>query len=256
MSRLKSYSVSTLKEYGFYLILLILSITIAYTTGVYGMKVGGAIFGGIIALAALLAVFYNYRSGFYFLLFYVFFIFVIAGFISIPIPIGMIVDALCILTLISMWIHFHNTPGLVKEYPFRNIIGYLVIVTVAMDVVQLLNPFIEDFTFGFVTFRETIYLLCTYFIAFQALNTRKAIVTFSLVWIVFSLFVAAYAIKQEHIGLSDVEWNYLRSDQRRYELYVIWGHVRKWSFLSDPSAFGITMAFCGIFCFVIALRKF
>lgn len=256
MSRLKSYPVALLKEYAFYFLLLVISITIAYTTGVYGIKVGGAIFGGIIALASILVLFYNYRSGFYFLVFYVYFIFVIAAFVTMPIPNGMIVDALCILTLLSMWIHFHNAGTLVREYPFRNLIGYLVIITVSIDVIQLANPFALDVNFGFITFRETIYLISTYFIAFQVLNTRSAIAKFSFLWVAFSLTVAFYAIKQEHLGLSDVEWAYLRSDPRRYELYVIWGHVRKWSFLSDPSVFGITMAFCGVFCFVISLRRF
>jgi putative inorganic carbon (hco3(-)) transporter len=256
MSRVRSYPFTLLKEYAFYLILLVLSITIAYATGVHGLKAGAAILAAVIGIAALLTLFYNYHSGFYLLVIYVYYIFVLGPFIPPPIPYGVVIDALCILTLLSMWIHFFNSSQLDREYPFRNLIGYLVIVLVALDFVQLLNPAMTDTRFGFITFRETVYLICTYFIAFQVLNTRSAISFFSILWIILSLTVAFYAIKQEHIGLTDEEWSYLRSDPRRYELYVIWGHVRKWSFLSDPSAYGITMAFCGIFCFVISLRKF
>ncbi|HEY3405728.1 MAG TPA: hypothetical protein VGK59_20230 [Ohtaekwangia sp.] len=256
MSRLRSYPVTVIKEYTFYLILLVVSIAIAYATGMHGIKAGAAILAAVMGTAALLGLFYNYRSGFYLLVFYIFYIFVVGVYIPPPIPFGMVVDALCILTLLSMWIHFFNSPSLEREYPFKNLIGYLVIILVSLDAVELLNPLMTDTKFGFITFRETVYLICTYFIAFQVLNTRSAIVFFSFMWIAFSLTVALYGMKQEYLGLTEEEWGYLRSDPRRYELYVIWGHVRKWSFLSDPSAYGITMAFCGLFCFVIALRKF
>ncbi|RMG25479.1 MAG: O-antigen ligase domain-containing protein, partial [Bacteroidetes bacterium] len=71
--------------------------------------------------------------------------------------------------------------------------------------------------------------------------------------ILLLLLAALYGLKQELIGFSDYEKWWVYNDPLRYDLYFIWGHMRIFSFMSDPSIFGILMACGAMFCFVLAM---
>jgi putative inorganic carbon (HCO3(-)) transporter len=256
MQFLKTFESSSNKDYLLFTVLFIVCIGLAVVSGVYGLVFGVVILVAIVCLAALIALFFNHRIGLYYILAYVFYMFLINKVAIVPFPLGVIVDLLCAITGLSLWINFHYNPDPLRTHPFRNVIGYFVLACVAMDVVQLGNPLGGgSFSNALVTFREAIYLISTFFIAYHTLDTKKEIVKFTYVWVIFSATVAVYGLKQEWFGLSDAEWYFLRSDPRKFELYVTWGHVRKWSFLTDPSIYGMMMALSSIFCFVLTLRK-
>ncbi len=259
MSRLSIFRVGSLKHFFVYALLLFISLSIAYTTGAYGIKVGGGIVALIASLFVVVFIFYRYTFGFYVLLVYAHFMFFLSSYLSELIPVGAIIDAILFLILFTILIHkkFQTTGSIVKEYPFKNAIGIMIIISVVYDLTQVLNP-VSTFSIGFsvLELRESLYLILIYFITYKIFNSYKAIVNYTLIWVFLSFIVAAYGLYQEYVGLQDFEWAFLRRDPRRFELYFIWGRIRKWSFLSDPSVFGMQMAFCGIFCFIIALGKF
>ncbi len=259
MSKLSIFRADSLKQFSVFLFLLVVSLLIAYTTGVYGIKIGAGIVILIVSLVAVVYIFYRYTFGFYVLLIYSHFMFAIGMFVTLPIPMGTIIDAILVLILIAILIHkkFQSNSSLPTEHPFKNVVGVLIVISFIYDVIQVLNP-VSTLGLGatLMALRESMYLILIYFISFKILNSYKSIVQYSLIWVFLSLLVAGYGLVQEFSGLRDFEWEFLRSDPRRFELYYIWGRIRKWSFLSDPSVFGMQMSFCGIFCFIVALGKF
>jgi len=70
------------------------------------------------------------------------------------------------------------------------------------------------------------------------------------------LLVALYALKQEYIGIESFELRWLHATPERFKLAFIWGHLRKWSFLSDISAFGLFAAYTGLVSGILAMGPF
>jgi putative inorganic carbon (hco3(-)) transporter len=58
------------------------------------------------------------------------------------------------------------------------------------------------------------------------------------------------------VGLTDFEWRWMNATPDRMQLYMIWGKLRKFSMLSDPSSFGLFMAFSCLGCIVLAMGPF
>jgi len=248
----------TIKDSTSFVFLALLSITIAYATGVYGIQSGGIILALVFIISGLLAtLFWNYRVGIYILLVYIYVMFRVATFVRAVIPFGIVVDLLLFLAIIGMLVQ-RPAGSLPKgnNNPFRSAIGYAILATFILDMIQMFNPGANDFGNSMTAFRDTVYLVLFYFLTYRYFERYTSIVNYTFFWIALSFVVALYGLHQEYFGLTEKEWIYLRSDSRRLELYFVWGNVRKWSFLSDPSVFGMLMAFTTIFCFVIALRKF
>jgi putative inorganic carbon (HCO3(-)) transporter len=75
--------------------------------------------------------------------------------------------------------------------------------------------------------------------------------------LLLSLLAALYAFKQEFIGFSASEEQFLHSDPGALDLLFIDGHWRKFSFLSDPVAFSYNMVISSILavCMTGATKK-
>jgi O-antigen ligase len=95
-----------------------------------------------------------------------------------------------------------------------------------------------------------------YVACYQMFRNVKEVKKFTVFWLVIALIVALYGCFQEWVGLTDFEMNWITSNPDRYKLYYIWGNMRKFSFLSDPSSFGLFMAMGGLACIVLAMGPF
>jgi hypothetical protein len=95
-----------------------------------------------------------------------------------------------------------------------------------------------------------------FFAFFHLFLSIEEVKKFTILWIVLGTIVGLYGIWQEYIGLSQAELNWVYSNPGRTDLLVIWGHMRKFSLLSDPSAFGLFMAFTSLAAFILALGPY
>jgi hypothetical protein len=134
-------------------------------------------------------------------------------------------------------------------------ITYLYIVIVVYQLLQVFNPNATSFIGWIVAFRgNTSFLL---FFAFVYLfRSFEEVKKFTTLWLVLAGMVAFYGIWQEYVGLSAAERHWIYSNPGRTDLLVIWGHVRKFSLLSDPSSFGLFMSFSALACLVLSLGPF
>ncbi|MBL7856242.1 MAG: O-antigen ligase family protein [Cyclobacteriaceae bacterium] len=76
---------------------------------------------------------------------------------------------------------------------------------------------------------------------------------FTKFWLAIALLAALYGMHQEHVGFTSFE---IRSASANGGLKPIWGRIRKWSFLSDVSAFGLFMSYSATICFILSLGPF
>ncbi len=236
--------------------LVAFSVGLSVLTSEVGLVGGAALFVGFLSLFAVGFSLAKPMLGFYILYLFTFFLFYIERLVTLPMPIGIFVDVLIWLVFIAILIQNRMARVRMPQEvsPFKTFVGYLIIITVAHDTLQLLN--MHDYV-GMdrviATYRESIYLILVFFITYKLFDTRKLAQHYVYLLLALMLVVAAYGLFQEYAGLRDFEWSWLRADPRRFELYYIWGRVRKWSILSDPSAFGMLMAFGGIVAFALAI---
>lgn len=120
---------------------------------------------------------------------------------------------------------------------------------------DLFNPVFHNRS-GVTNFiRKQFGLFVFFFVSYFVINSYKSIVRFMNVWLVLVMAIAVYGIKQQWIGFSDKEMNWLISVPERYELFNQSGFVRKFSFLNDPAAFGTLCASSAVFTLVLAIRS-
>jgi putative inorganic carbon (HCO3(-)) transporter len=227
-----------------------------FKTGVAG---GIMAVGGIGAMLLVLLVFNNYRDGFLLIVFYSFFMFHIYRIIPpsmAGIPVGVGVDLLLVLVLLSVLVHKQRPGEKLESSSYKNPVIYAFMIFLGYTMLLLLHPSSRSVLGRVVAVREMIMLVTSLLIVLHVFRTDKMIKFFLKFWIFFATLAALYGIYQEIFGLQDWELRWLNSNPETAKLAFIWGHYRKWSFLSDINAFGLFMSYAGIVCIVLALGPF
>jgi putative inorganic carbon (HCO3(-)) transporter len=233
-------------------VLLLISLAVAYLLATKGIMVAPIVVIGLLGVFVAGIILYDYRVGFYLLFAFGVFMFYIDRIIASPIPQGVVYDALAALTFIALFVNGKDK----RDWTFfKNPITITFAVITTYQLLQLFNPYAVSPIGWLVSMRNnTSFLL--YVVCFQLFNTLKDVKRFTAVWVTLAMIVALYGIYQELAGLTDFEMRWMHSVPERIQLYIIWGKLRKFSMLSDPSAFGLFMAFTGLACLVLALGPF
>jgi len=132
-------------------------------------------------------------------------------------------------------------------------ISVLIIVWVIYNLFQALNPWAESRLAWLFTVRSMGGLILLYFIACHAFKTYESIKTILKFILSLAFISALYGLKQEFFGFTNQELAWLYSDPHRFELIFQWSRLRIFSFFSDPTNFGIYMAYVGTFNIILAL---
>lgn len=209
---------------------------------------GYAILVLILGIVSILLVLYRYMLGLYFIFFLSIFMIYIQRLIQSDFPLGIVYDFFIILTFLSLLIASKNS--IWKS--FLNPITWAFLLLMFYQLFEVFNLYGTFLAWG-VSLRKGVYFLL-FILAMQAVIAANGVKKITYTWMVFALIVALYGIYQQIFGLTDAEWNWVYSDPDRIGIYFVWGKMRKFSLLSDPSSFGIFMAFCGLACLVLAIR--
>jgi putative inorganic carbon (hco3(-)) transporter len=189
----------------------------------------------------------------------IYLIFVLSVFMSflnrmtgLQIPYGIFTDLLAGLTFLIML--FSNKQKTNWSH-LRSSITYFYIFIVVYQLLQVFNPNATSFIGWIVAFRmNTSFLL--FFAFYHLFQSLEEVKKFTILWVVLASIVAIYGIWQEVVGLNPMERAWVYNDPIRKGLYLIWGHLRVFSLLSDPAAFGLFMGFSGLACFVLMMGPF
>lgn len=243
---LKTESVVTPQLF-FALFLSLGTVLVAYLN-VFSPGVNGfVVLAGIIGLFAALLVSVKYQYGIYLLMLMGTFMFYVQRLIQTSFPFGIFYDLLVVMTFVALIASRKNK---LDWTGFKNGITFTFAILIVLHLVQVLNP-AGSFTAWLVSLRNnTAFLL--YIVFFHAFFSLEALKKITVFWLVLALLVALYGIYQEVFGLTEFELYWVHKVPERYKLYYIWGNMRKFSFLSDPSSYGIFLAFSGLSCLTLS----
>ncbi len=248
LTRLKNSSQSLLLFAG----LAAISLLVTYLLVQGGVMVAPIIILSLFGIVIFIGMVMNYRWGFYVLFILGNFMFYIDRIVTSPIPLGIVYDTIPVLTFILLFI---NNKDRLNWTLFRSPIMIAFLVLTVYQLLQLFNPNAISTIGWLVAFRNNTSFLI-FIICFQMFSTKEEIKKFVFVLIGLATMVALYGIYQEVFGLTDFETRWVYASQSRIDLLFIWGHLRKFSFLSDPSAFGLFMGFSALASLVLAMGPF
>ncbi len=209
---------------------------------------------GLIGVGIILICFLNPEMGFIFTFLFCSFIFIIARIIGKEdIPYGIIRDAMLSVIFLGVIVQRHLTkPGpWIKPSPI--FITYVLFTLYLL--IQFFNPD-GSITGWLVGMRSYISYFILYLIIMHILKDYRSIVRFTKLWLVVFFLAALYTFYQEWAGLPDYDYRWVTANPKRIGLNFSGGRWDLWSFFSDVAAFGITMAFSGIFCVVMSTGPF
>jgi hypothetical protein len=135
---------------------------------------------------------------------------------------------------------------------FRMPVGIMMIVLVLFLLMQMFNIYGHAFEGWFQSFRRFLGSVLLLIISYSIFTTYEKIKRFIIVLFVLCVITAIYACIQQYHGLFDFEYYWVTSNPNRYGLYFIMGDFRKFSTMSDPTAFAIAMSASAIFFLIIA----
>jgi len=219
--------------------------------------VGLAFLGLILLCFVLLIVFNNYRDGFLLLTIYAFIMFQLFRIVRPTIdnvPMGVGVEILLMLLLMS--VAFKNAKEKKDPELYKNPITHALMIYVGFSLLILFNPLSRAVMGRVMALREISAFAIAFVVALQVFKTRSFIFRYLNFWIFLALVAALYGIYQEAFGLQSWELSWLYSQPDQGKLAIVWGHIRKWSFLSDINSFGLLMAYGAIVCIILAFGPF
>lgn len=232
-------------------VLVLISLAITYLLVVQGTLVSAMVILATLGIATFAVAVRDYRLGLYIIFILGMFMFYIDRVARLSFPIGTIYDALVGLVFVALFVNKGKNDWTL----FKNPVTITFLIIIAYQVLQLFNPNANSAVAWLVSLRNNISFLI-YVICFQMFSSVREVKRFLTVWLVLAFMVAGYGIYQEMFGLTEFEWTWLHSVPERINLYLIWGKLRKFSFLSDPSSYGLFMAASSLCALMLAMGPF
>ena len=241
---------------GFLLAAILLLFTIALAIIVAVQPLGFLIIGAILGLSFVLLILAFPLVGFYFCFILSFFIFDLIRFFNTELPLVVALDVLSYLTFAGVLIN-----KVIKKEPFwkncRSPIVVMYVIVLLYFIFQFFNPNGGSNELYFLSSRRFIALLLFMYCAIQLFKDYKTIKQFFIVLLILSVIAGLYACYQQWFGLPKFELDYMFSDPDRLQIalfYMTLGSLRKASFLSDCSAFGLMMSGTAIIALAFFLK--
>ncbi|WP_375579313.1 hypothetical protein ABWH96_20285 [Marivirga tractuosa] len=235
------------------LALLFLAILIPYLMVKISYLLAVILLITIVSFLVVISIFWSYRTGLYILLVYSSFIFLIDRILMVDVPYGIAVEFLIILIFIALLIQQKGKNSF--QWKLNEPIVIIQIIFYSYFILQIANPNAVSISAWLASSRFlTTFLL--FYIILHFFSSIRHIKFFTISWLIIAMMVASYGIFQEYFGLRDFEWRWIRAVPNRYDLYFVWGQMRKFSFLSDPSAYGLFLGFTGLSTLMMSLALF
>jgi putative inorganic carbon (HCO3(-)) transporter len=225
-------------------ILLLISVGLGALIAYKGMLAGALILVLMIVPPVIYSVVVFPQFGMVVLLVLAYLLFYIMRF-GIDFPMGTMMDGIQGLLILGFFIHQKRNPN---WKVFHGPISTMILIWIFYNLLEVANPVTESRLAWVYTIRAVAIVMLTYFVFMYQIRTVKQIRFLLKMWIVLAVFAALYAFKQEFIGFSAAEEEWLYSDPNIKELLFIAGHWRKFSIFSDPVAFSYNMVVSSILC--------
>ncbi|MEJ7912620.1 MAG: hypothetical protein WKF70_05655, partial [Chitinophagaceae bacterium] len=203
---------------------------------------GFGLFGVVLGFFTIVTCIANTEAGLYINLAYAFFAFHFSRFLfQDAFPVGVVTDVLIGATFLSLLIRGTNLRKSFSEFS-KTSVGIAILIFLFYLVIELANPFGQTFEGWFQTFRRFLGSVVLLYVAFNLFTSYEKIRRFIITLFILCTVVGLYACIQQVHGLFDFEIAWVTATENRFGLIYIGGEFRKFSTMSDPTAFGILMA--------------
>jgi len=235
------------------ILLPLLSVIVTYFIAASGGKMGYLFIVGAIGLICTVLAFSYPAFGLYFTIVVAFFFADIKRLLRHDLPMGVYIDVLCVLTFVGVIIQKRQKrENFFANYNHPICIAFLVMIVYSM--IQIFNPNGGPLGSSLIILRRFIALQLMFFAAVEILGTKEKMVYFLKFWLFFATIAALYACYQEWFGYPAYEMAYIYSDPLIEGLLSLDnGNYRKFSFLADPTSFGIMMSGSALLCLTLIL---
>lgn len=235
-----------------YAFLLFCALGISYIFATQGLVTAIVIAGLIIGTPMALGSMFDLKFGVILITVIAYFVLGIKRYAE-QVPLGLAMDALTAIMLLGLFVKQVKE----RDWSFaKNPISKVVLVWMFYSIAMIANPEAPSRIAYIYVIRSMAGLMAMYFIISYAITTFRFVKYLTNTLVIVLFLAAIYGLKQQFIGFSDYETWWVVSDPLRYDLYFIWGRMRIFSFMSDPSIFGILMACGAMFCFVLAMGPY
>lgn len=170
--------------------------------------------------------------------------------VELPIPIGTVIEAIQVMVLLGIFLNGRQ----MEWHRLRNPAFYLVLIWVGFTCLQYFNPETPDRASWLIRFRTLSFQwLCAAIIVSVIPITRRDIKVLLVSWFVWSLAAAAWGFKQQYIGLTESEMDWLINFGAK--THLLFGQLRSFSFYSDAAQFGVEMAGATLVCLILCIES-
>ncbi|HEU5146801.1 MAG TPA: O-antigen ligase family protein [Chryseosolibacter sp.] len=234
-----------------FFLLLLISVAVTYLIATQGVLTGVIVLLVSVGVVLLAAILKDYRIGFYFIFLMGVFMFYIDRLVYVPFPMGTLYDALIGLVFFSLIVDRKelNWTG------FKNPITIIFVIVIVYQMLQFFNPSATSPVAWVVSLRNNISFL-VYVICFHMFSSLKEVKRFTWVWLGIAMLTGLYGIYQKMFGLTSFESAWLNASPDVAKLYVLFGQLRVFSFLSDPSIYGLYTGAAALSTMVLAMGPF
>ena len=231
-----------------YLLLVGLAVIMSIIISTLGIKYGLLVLVLVVGLPMFMFCLVDLPFGLAFILFISFMVNFIKKYVNAPI--GIAQDALVFIMFFAIIINQVRE----RNWKFANHpVSFWVVVWIFYNLIQGINPSAVSQLAWVYTVRSVAGLILLYFVACYAFQSLEIILKTIKVILVLAFASALYGLKQEWVGFSDTELAWLYSNPHTLELFFQWGRLRIFSFFSDPTTYGILMAYIAVFCSILIL---
>lgn len=214
--------------------------------GTMGTSVGVILLGLFIGIPIVGACLVDLRFGVLFVITISFFLMEFKK--AINLPFGIFLDAGILLLFIGVL--FRQAEE--HDWSFvRNPISWWILAWIGLNLLEVANPWAASRLAWVYTVRGMAGTIVFYYILLYVI--RDLAFALRLIKLVFALagLAGLFAMYQEFFGLPGWEHRWMMSDIERYKLIFQAGRIRLFSFLSDPTTFGIMMAYMVVWSFAL-----
>lgn len=229
---------------------VVLSALIVWKGLLIGFGLLGVLLG--IPLLAICILFPHY--GYFIAFFLSSFVFLAKRFVDLPF--GSIPELLMLASCLGLLLQKKKTKTNERNNILQNPITIIITIWVIYLLIQAFNPNATSINGWLFGTRGFLNLIGYYTVSYFVFSQKKNLLIFIKLWIGIAILVALYGLYQEFAGLPSYDLAWVTSTKELIGLNFIQGRWRKWSFLSDCTAFGIFMAISAIFCFILILGPY
>lgn len=228
----------------------VLALIAGYVIAEFGLVGMAGLIALPIAVAFIVAALMEPRIGLFIYLQICFIVNGLFRILPITLPYGMLADALLVLSLLGVVLNAKKMDWKQLRSPiFYLIIGWFVYT--CLLIFNPLSPYTPAWVFAVRAI--SLYWVQVTMLSLLLIRSRQDIELLIRLWLLWSVLAALWAFKQQYVGLTAGEIQWLNSGAAK--THMLFGHLRSFSFYSDAGQFGAEMAYATLLATIRLLEE-